>query len=152
MQILMPKRDDLFVDTSGWACYLMKDKDELHAAVAAFLQSMLQKQQHLVTTNYMIAELVALLFSRYHLSRDRVITKINEINANARIEIVHIDQTLDGRAWKLLEERSDKEWSLVDASCIVVMKRFQMTQAVTTDHHFAQAGLDQFPESIRRFR
>src|SRR5260370_21653688 len=114
MRIIIPKKSDLFVDASGWAWYLMKDEDETHSIVAAFVKSMVQRRRHLVTTNYVIAELVALLSSRYHLSRDRVIARINEIKANPRIEIVHIDQILDGKAWKLLEERPDKEWSLVD--------------------------------------
>ena len=148
----MPKKSDLFVDTSGWACYLMKDEDETHSLVAAFVQSMLKKRRHLVTTNYVIAELVALLSSRYHLSRNRVIAGINEIRRDARIEIVHIDQTLDEEAWTLLEKRHDKEWSLVDTSSFVVMECFKITQAVTTDHHFSQAGLEQIPESIRKFR
>ena len=148
----MPKKNDLLVDTSGWACYFMKDKDETHFTVAGFIQSMLQKQRHLVTTNYVIAELVALLTSRYHLSRDRVILRINEIKKDARIEIVHIDQALDNEAWVLLEKRPDKEWSLVDTSCIILMKRLKISRVITTDHHFTQAGLEQFPESIRKFR
>jgi uncharacterized protein len=152
MQIIMLKKDSLFVDTSGWACYFAEDKDEIHFTVAAFMKDKLQKEQHFVTTNYVIAELVALLSSRYHLSRDRVITKINEIKTNAKIEIVHSDQILDSKAWKLLEKRPDKEWSLVDASSFAVMETFKMAQAVTTDHHFAQAGFEQFPKSIRRFR
>jgi len=148
----MSKKNNLFVDTSGWACYLMKDEDNTHSIVAAFMQSMLQKRRHLVTTNYVIAKLVALLSSRYHLSRDQVITRINEIKRDARIEIVHIDQALDGQAWKLLEGRPNKEWSLVDASSFVIMEHFKITQAVTTDHHFTQAGLEQIPESIRKYR
>lgn len=148
----MPKKNDLFVDTSGWACYFMKDKDETHFTVAAFMQSMLQKQRHLVTTNYVIAELVALLSSRYHLSHDRVIARINEIKKDKRIKIVYIDQSLDDEAWALLERRPDKGWSLVDTSCFVVMGRFNITQVITTDHHFVQAGFEQIPESIRSYR
>jgi predicted nucleic acid-binding protein len=74
-----------------------------------------------------------------------VITVINEVKKDATVEVVYIDQSLDDEAWRLLEARSDKEWSLVDASCFVVMKRFGMTQALTTDHHFVQAGFTQLP-------
>ena len=54
----MPKKSDPFVDTSGWACYLMKDADEIHSIVAAFVQSMLKKRRHLVTTNYVMLQLI----------------------------------------------------------------------------------------------
>jgi len=36
--------------------------------------------------------------------------------------------------------RPDTEWSLVDCLSFVVMKQRRLTQALTTDHHFAQAG------------
>ncbi len=56
------------------------------------------------------------------------------------VEIVHIDAPMDNVAWQLLEKRFDKEWSLVDASSFVLMEQFGMTEALTTDHHFTQAG------------
>ena len=43
-------------------------------------------------------------------------------------------------AWNLLRARPDKEWSLVDATSIVIMTQHSMTEALTTDHHFSQAG------------
>jgi uncharacterized protein len=140
----MPKSSDLFVDTAGWANYL-NDREQLHPVVVAFVQRRARRRQRLITTNYVVAELVSLLSSRYHLSRQRVITVINEVKKDATVEVVYIDQSLDDEAWRRLEARSDKEWSLVDASCFVVMKRFGMTQALTTDHHFAQAGFIRVP-------
>jgi len=142
----MPRTNDLFVDTSGWACYLC-DGGPLHFGAATTVQNMLKRQHCLVTTNYVITELVALLSSRYHLPRHRVIAWINAVEANAKIEIVYIDQTLHREAWQLLEAHLDKEWSLVDASSFAIMRRFGMTDALTTDHHFRQAGFRQFPEA-----
>jgi len=146
IRIVMLRTNDLFVDTSGWACYLY-DGDPLHLEATASVQNVLKRQHRLVTTNYVITELVALLASRYHLSRHQVIAWINGIEVNTRIEIVYIDQTLHREAWQLLEARLDKEWSLVDASSFVIMRRFGMIDALTTDHHFAQAGFKQFPEA-----
>jgi uncharacterized protein len=88
---------------------------------------------------------VALLSGRYHFPRQEVITAINNVKADGKVEVVYIDQPLDDEAWRLLEARPDKEWSLVDATSFVVMKRFGMTQALTTDHHFAQAGFTRVP-------
>jgi uncharacterized protein len=143
----MPKTNNLFVDTSGWACYL-SEKDPLHLAVTASVHNVLRKRRHLVTTNYILTELVALLSSRYHLPRHRVIALIDGITTNTHI--VYIDQKLHNDAWELLGARLDKEWSLVDASSFIVMEHLGMRDALTTDHHFAQAGFRLIPEESRQ--
>ncbi len=88
------------------------------------------QQRRLITTNYILAELVALLSSRYHLPRQQVITVINALKTDASVEIVHIEQSTDNEAWALLEARTDKEWSLVDASSFVVMRQFGFLQVI----------------------
>jgi predicted nucleic acid-binding protein len=40
----------------------------------------------------------------------------------------------------LFLDRPDKEWSLTDCISFVVMKRRGLTEALTADHHFDQAG------------
>jgi predicted nucleic acid-binding protein len=135
----MPTTNDLFVDTSGWVFYLDR-RDPKNDASVALVRSTVARGRRLVTTNSIVAELVPLLTSHYHLPRQDVISAINVIKTHPSIEIVHIDQSLDKEAWKLLEKYSDKEWSLVDASSFVIMRRFKMTRVLTGDHHFDQIG------------
>jgi predicted nucleic acid-binding protein len=40
----------------------------------------------------------------------------------------------------LYAERPDKGWSLTDCISFVVMRQQGITQALTGDHHFEQAG------------
>lgn len=40
----------------------------------------------------------------------------------------------------LFARHEDKEWSLTDCSSFVVMRDLGLTQALTADHHFSQAG------------
>jgi predicted nucleic acid-binding protein len=40
----------------------------------------------------------------------------------------------------LYQNRDDKEWSLTDCISFVVMTREGITEALTGDHHFEQAG------------
>lgn len=61
------------------------------------------------------------------------------------VEILHIDTELDAATWSLLKARMDKEWSVVDASSFVIMKRNGITEALTSDHHFVQAGFVRLP-------
>jgi predicted nucleic acid-binding protein len=41
----------------------------------------------------------------------------------------------------LFARRGDKEWSLIDCISFEVMKQRKLTNALTADRHFAQAGL-----------
>jgi predicted nucleic acid-binding protein len=40
----------------------------------------------------------------------------------------------------LLTQRQDKDWSLVDCASFIIMQRRGITETLTTDHHFEQAG------------
>lgn len=135
----MPKQNSVFVDTSGWASYINQG-DSLHQAAVTYCQQAATQQQGLVTTNYVIAELVALLDARLHISRPQLITIIDLIKSMRYLEIIHIDLALDDAAWALLKARPDKGWSLVDASSFEIMTTYKMTNALTTDQHFVQAG------------
>lgn len=144
MQIIMTMNSDLFVDTSAWAVYF-NSHDPMYSLVDAYVQRAVASQLHLITTNYVITELVVLLSSRYHLPRKQVIKAINAIKNESFIEVIHIGQDVHNETWKLLEARLDKEWSLVDASSFVVMKQRGITHALTSDHHFIQAGFIRIP-------
>ncbi len=87
-----------------------------------------------------MAELVALLTSPIKLSRPRVIEIVKEIKTSPFFEIIHIDEDLDRKTWELLRNRPDKKWSLVDCSSFVMMQERELSEALTTDHHFEQAG------------
>ena len=47
----------------------------------------------------------------------------------------------DSQAWDLLTQCKDKNWSLVDCASFVVMEHHVINEALTSDHHFEQAGL-----------
>ena len=135
----MPKKNSLFVDTSGWGCFL-DSNEPLHREASVILRRTALDGRGLVTTNYVVIELVALLSSRFHFPRPEVIRAIERLKRTLLLEIIHITPALDDAAWALLKARPDKEWLLVDAASFVVMGNYGLTEALTTDQHFAQAG------------
>lgn len=94
----------------------------------------------MITTNYILTEVVALLTSPLRIPRPQLIAFVASIKTSPYVTIVHIDPLIDAAAWQLLTSRVDKGWSLVDCMSFVMMQQMQLTEAFTTDHHFAQAG------------
>ena len=135
----------LFVDTSGWAVFLDADHP-LHSAAVAIYQDAVRQRRPIVTTNYVIAELAALLDSRLHVPRERLVSDVETLRHAPHIQTIYADLALDEEAWTLLKSHADKHWSLVDASSFVLMQRISITEALATDKHFAQAGFVRVPE------
>ncbi len=130
--------NEVFADTSGWASFFLED-DRHHAKAFSLITQWKQQNRNIVTTNYVLSELIVLLGSRGQ-HRSAVLNNIKTIRLVNWVEIVHINESLDAEAWQLLEKRLDKKWSLVDAVSFVVMEDRGMTEALATDHHFEQAG------------
>jgi predicted nucleic acid-binding protein len=141
----VPHAGDIFVDTAGWADPLMGNSPD-HATMEAYYRRLIAEKRSLLTTNYVIAELVALLTSRSRFTRPQIIIIVNRIRGMPRLRIEHIDQATDAEAWMLLEHTADKDWSLVDAASFVLMRRFGVNEAFITDHHFNQAGFIRLPQ------
>ena len=130
--------NEVFADTSGWASFF-REQERHHVRAVALMTQWQAENRHVVTTNYVLGELISLC-QRLRVPRSRGVSYIHSIRAETWIEIVHIDEQLDVRAWELLENRLDKPWSLVDCASFVVMEQRGLTDALTTDHHFDQAG------------
>lgn len=130
---------DIFADTSGLA-YLLDPTQANHPIATTIYRRTRQQGHRFITTNYIITELVALLTSPFPMPRPNVIKLVGNMKSSPYIEIIHIDPDMDEQAWLLLTKRPDKNWSLVDCSSFVVMQQRSIQEALTTDHHFEQAG------------
>ena len=129
--------NEVFADTSGWASFFLED-DRHHAKAFSLIIQWKQQNRNIVTTSYVLSELIVLLSSRGQ-QRSAVLNYIKTIRSADWVEIIHIDKSLDEKAWQLLADRLDKQWSLVDAVSFVVMQERGITEALTADRHFEQA-------------
>ena len=57
-----------------------------------------------------------------------------------RVTIVPPTQDLFAQGIELYAQRPDKEWSLTDCISFIVMQEYRLTEALTADRHFEQAG------------
>jgi predicted nucleic acid-binding protein len=130
---------EVFADTSGWVSYFIRT-EPLHATARKLVSQWQADGTRVITTNYILTELVTILTNRFREPRLRLFAYADSIRTALWVEIVHIDPALDTEAWNLLRARPDKEWSLVDCASFVVMQHRGNSEALTTDHHFEQAG------------
>jgi predicted nucleic acid-binding protein len=128
-----------FADTSGWAAWLGK-REPFHASAVSLVAQARRDGRRLVTTNYVLTELTALLTSPLRMPRGQQIQLLTDLRAATWVDIIHIDPALDSAAWALWMSRPDKEWSMVDCAGFVVMQHHGLTNSLTADHHFEQAG------------
>ena len=132
--------NELLVDTSGWANLIDISQPYHDLAVQIYHDRRSQKYK-IITTNYIICELVALLSSPLRIPKNKAIAFIQSLKKSPYLQIIHINEMIDSQAWDLLTQREDKNWSLVDCSSFIIMKKHRINEALTNDHHFEQAGL-----------
>jgi len=65
---------------------------------------------------------------------------LQSIEKDRRVKIVSLDDALYRRGLDFYAKRPDKSWSLTDCISFVVMTERGLSDALTGDHHFAQAG------------
>lgn len=124
----------IFWDTSGMLAFHRRS-ESCHAAAITFVRS----GDPLLTHDYVLAEFVALANVR-RFPRREALDFITELHDNVQVSLVDVDLELRLSAIALLKSRIDKSWSLCDAVSFLLMEQFNVREALTTDHHFEQAG------------
>jgi uncharacterized protein len=124
----------MLLDTSGLLCLHHKPESFHDQARLLYKQARMR-----LTHSYVLAEFVALATIR-RLPRMPALTYIKDLLENPDIETIWVDETLHREAMTLLLARQDKTYSLCDAVSFVLMRQQNITEGLTTDHHFEQEG------------
>jgi predicted nucleic acid-binding protein len=124
-----------FLDTAYVQARINK-RDQYHAQALAFAPR-LRTAAEVWTTEAILVEIGNAL-SKYY--RSEAASFIRSCYHTNNIHVVPVDTTLLDRALQLYAARLDKEWGLTDCISFVVMHDQQLSDAVTTDSHFRQAG------------
>jgi len=72
--------------------------------------------------------------------RKQAVQMINLLKENPFVEIVPLSSELFEEALEHYKKRTDKRWGLTDCTSFIVMQRYGVVDALTTDEHFQQAG------------
>ena len=120
----------MLLDTSGLLA-LLDAREAQHQRARGIYAGAISRVTHALV----LAELVALTNAR-GVPCSLVLQFVTSLIANPDIETVWPDESLVSQAIALLMSRQGRRYSLCDAVSFVVMRRRNVTQALTTDRHF----------------
>ena len=124
----------VFADTSFYVA-LSNDRDVSHAAAMDFSA---RYRGGIVTTEYILIELGNFL-SRVG-DRDVFLAVMDDLRSDPKTYVAPAGTGLFHDGLRLYAARHDKEWSMTDCISFVVMRDHGLTEALTGDRHFEQAG------------
>jgi len=112
MNISMRKKDKIvFVDTSAhFALANIKDVD--HKAAERLLHKLATKRVTMVVTNFIIAETYTLMLRK--IGRGRAVEYIESLCETS--EVVRVSEDDEKKAWEIILQSEDKDFSYVDAT------------------------------------
>lgn len=127
----------LFVDTSFWLA-LFRPQDNEYAVAAAWQRHVVRNRISLATTEAVLWETLNSLASVS--TRVTAAELYRRLHAAAGVDVVGFEPHFCRAAVDLYAARHDKGWGVVDCFSFSVMQQRGLSEALTNDHHFAQAG------------
>jgi hypothetical protein len=112
-------------------------RDQHHDRVVAFSRDF---RASLLTTEWVLMEVADALAKSE--CRPRVREFVLHLREATACEIITASHELFHRALELYHQHADKEWTLTDCSSVLIMRDRGLTDVLTADRHFEQAGFN----------
>ena len=124
----------VFADTFYFLAFI-NPKDAAHQRALDYSKN---SDAPLLTTAWVLTEVADGLAKSPN--RQLFLAMLRELEDSADNEIVWGDSALYHRAVILYDSRPYKQWSLTDCISFIVMREHGISEALTADQHFEQAG------------
>ena len=124
----------VFADAFALIAWL-NPRDNAHALVAAYLDGFTGR---LATTEWVLMEVADALSAPE--ARGTVAAFLQAVRADPLFDVVGYEPEVYKTGFDLFAARPDKAWSLTDCISFAVMTEHGLSDALTADHHFEQAG------------
>lgn len=121
-------------DTSFYLA-LLNPADARHADAALWSQD---EALHVIVSEFVLLELGNFLSKLPQ--RNLLSGLVEYLRDNPHTTVVPLSTAIFDAGLTLYSHRPDKEWSLTDCITFEMMKERGLAEALSTDHHFAQAG------------
>ena len=125
---------------------------KVFADTAFFVAGLNSRDQHHEIANRLALDYAGQTFTSYwvllevanyfaaSLNRETAGKLIDSVLADPQVECVKPDWNSFEAGLRLYRDRPDKSWSLTDCISFILMRERGVEKALTSDHHFEQAG------------
>lgn len=134
---MTPSPGPVFADTSYWYG-LMVGNDQWHEAALRALAAV--GNRPIVTTEMVLAELLNAVSRLGPDLRTDAVAQIREMRSVPNITIIEQTAAQFDEALTYYAERPDKRWGITDCASFLAMTTAGITDALTSDRDFRQAG------------
>lgn len=124
----------VFADTSFYIA-LVSPCDVHHPDALAYMRN---HRGRVTTTDYVLIE-VGNWLSRTD-DRPSFVALMRQLETDPELTVVPGSRELFEQGYELYKARADKAWSLTDCISFVVMEQMGLSESLTADRHFGQAG------------
>jgi len=130
-------KNEVFLNTA-YAIALSVETDQHHSLAVELADALRTDNTKLITTRAILLEIGnALSKIRYREAASKLLSALED---DPQVEIASLTDESYLRALELFTGRPDKEWGLIDCFSFVIMNDRGISEALTTDEHFLQAG------------
>ncbi len=112
--------------------------DKFHTQALRFASQLESEKTRLATTRAVLLEIGNVLSRQRY--RQAAVELLESIQTDPDVEVVPVSGDIYARALQLYRTWPDKQWGLTDCASFAVMQDTGITDALTTDDHFRQAG------------
>jgi len=128
---------DVFVDSSG--LYALADhRDPARAATERCVAKLMKSGAGLVLTDYIVDEACTLAKARA--GGHGALRLLEIVDRSEAFRLVRVDEERFDAAKTFFRKHADHGYSFTDCTSFVIMRELRITDALTTDRHFAEAG------------
>ncbi|KAA0230627.1 PIN domain-containing protein [candidate division KSB1 bacterium] len=125
-----------FVDTA-FVVALVNSNDQYHAKAQNL--SEMYETEPLIITDVVLLEIGNALARDY---KKEAIEIIESFRTSKEVLIVELSLDFFDKAFELYKKYTDKDWGMVDCISFIVMREYEVRNALTFDDHFRQAGFN----------
>ncbi|MFP4396442.1 MAG: type II toxin-antitoxin system VapC family toxin [Anaerolineales bacterium] len=135
----------VFVDTWGWMA-LGYRREPRHDKVQAFYRKLRAQQIPIYTSDYVLDELITLLFRRESFTDSvRFVDGLFAATAQGHLVMERVTSERFATAWELRKQFQDKPGiSFTDLTSMAIMGDLGISHVLTEDAHFVQVGMGFF--------
>lgn len=101
--------------------------------------------QPLITSTWIFDEVVTFFNSRN--KHGKAVEIGNRLLQSSFVTMIPVDSILFRKGWEVFQQYDDKSFSLTDCISFVIMREREISEALTFDRHFTQAGFQRLPKT-----